>query len=119
MGATDAETWTGISVFRKKIPGVDYGENDVLINAEKRTACVGEACPAPIIINSMDGPDAVEAFSIAVPALPLCTEHNVEDGVPEPAYCGGVGTWVSLPKELWPASWAGMEDPVCPLILSL
>ena len=25
---------------------------------------------------------------------------------------GGTPTWVRLPREAWPASWAGMRDPV-------
>ena len=32
---------------------------------------------------------------------------------------GGVQTWVSLPEEEWPPAWAGMKDPVCPLVLAL
>ena len=31
----------------------------------------------------------------------------------------GITTWVRLPRDQWPASWAGMQDPVCPLILAL
>ena len=31
----------------------------------------------------------------------------------------GDPTWVRLPREQWPASWQGMRDPVCPLILAL
>eukprot|EP00959_Pyramimonas_sp_CCMP1952_P001429 29295-Pyramimonas_sp.AAC.1 len=32
---------------------------------------------------------------------------------------GGTPTWVRLPKEAWPESWAGMIDPLCPLLLAL
>ena len=31
----------------------------------------------------------------------------------------GDPTWVRLPKDRWPAAWAKMHDPVCPLILAL
>ena len=35
------------------------------------------------------------------------------------AYLTGTETWVRLPKEQWPDAWAGMVDPVCPLVLAL
>ena len=31
----------------------------------------------------------------------------------------GVATWVRIPHEQWPKSWANMRDPVCPLVLAL
>lgn len=31
----------------------------------------------------------------------------------------GIKAWIRLPRERWPASWAGMQDPVCPLLLAL
>ena len=31
----------------------------------------------------------------------------------------GVPTWVRIPREMWPKSWANMRDPVCPLVLAL
>ena len=31
----------------------------------------------------------------------------------------GVPTWVRLPRDQWPKSWAEMKDPVCPLVLAL
>ena len=31
----------------------------------------------------------------------------------------GTKTVVRLPKNLWPPTWSGMVDPVCPLLLSL
>ena len=35
------------------------------------------------------------------------------------AELGGPKTWFRIPKERWPDSWEGIEDPVCPLRLAL
>ena len=35
------------------------------------------------------------------------------------AWLMGTETWVRLPRDQWPKSWDGMEDPVCPLVLAL
>ena len=32
---------------------------------------------------------------------------------------GGTDTWVELPKELQPESWAGFRRPVCRLLMAL
>ena len=49
--------------------------------------------------------------------------HEIQQSDAEQAYTqsklGGDPTWVRLPREQWPASWKGMKDPVCPLILAL
>ena len=49
--------------------------------------------------------------------------HVIQQSDAEQAYTqsklGGDPTWVRLPKEQWPESWKGMQDPVCPLKLAL
>ena len=49
--------------------------------------------------------------------------HATEQSDAEQAYTQamlvGTETWVRIPPEQWPASWAGKSDPVCPLILAL
>ncbi len=35
------------------------------------------------------------------------------------SWLGGITTWVRLPLDQWPASWKGMRDPVCKLVLAL
>jgi hypothetical protein len=35
------------------------------------------------------------------------------------AWLEGTDTWIRLPRDQWPAQWAGYEDPVCPLRLAL
>ena len=60
----------------------------------------------------------------ACDAYGLLAGHCVEQCDAEQAYVqskllGAVPTWVRLPQERWPASWAGMKDPVCPLVLAL
>ena len=55
----------------------------------------------------------------------LLPGNDVEQSDAEQAYTqsvlGGTKTWVRLPREQWPQAWVdkGMQDPVCPLILSL
>ncbi len=53
----------------------------------------------------------------------LVPDHEVWQADAERAYTqsklGGVTTWVRLPPEQWPASWAGMHDPVCKLVFAL
>jgi len=59
----------------------------------------------------------------ACDAFGLAAGHSVEQADAAQAYIHaqlkGVPTWVHLPKERWPEKWAGMRDPVCPLILAL
>ena len=49
--------------------------------------------------------------------------HTIEMADGESAYTqaelGGPLTWVRIPRERWPESWEGTEDPVCPLRLAL
>ena len=65
---------------------------------------------------TMEGGKACDAFGLAA-------GHFVEQADAAQAYIHaqlkGVPTWVRLPKERWPEKWAGMRDPVCPLLLAL
>ena len=49
--------------------------------------------------------------------------HAVEQCDAEQAYTqallDGTDMWVRLPRDQWPEAWAGMADPVCPLVLAL
>ncbi len=53
----------------------------------------------------------------------LIEGHIVMQADAEQAYTQallkGTTTWVRLPRDQWPKSWAGMSDPVCPLVLAL
>jgi hypothetical protein len=53
----------------------------------------------------------------------MCPGNEVEQCDAEQAYTQailkGTTTWVRLPRDQWPKAWAGMTDPVCPLILAL
>ena len=53
----------------------------------------------------------------------LLPGHAIEQSDAEQAYTqsklGGTPTWVRLRRERWPAGWDQIDDPVCPLILSL
>jgi len=69
------------------------------------------SCPA-----TMEAARAADAYG--------CIEgHDVQQCDAEQAYTQaelkGTNTWVRLPRDQWPESWAGMKDPVCPLILAL
>jgi hypothetical protein len=59
----------------------------------------------------------------AADAYGLQAGSSTEQSDAEQAYIqsklGGDPTWVRLPRDRWPASWGGMRDPVCPLILAL
>ena len=60
----------------------------------------------------------------ACDAYGLLPGHSVEQCDAEQAYIqskleGPTPTWVRIPRERWPAEWAEMRDPVCPLILAL
>ena len=56
-------------------------------------------------------------------AYGLLPGHAVQQSDAEQAYTQawlqGTPTWVRLPRDQWPESWAGMDDPVCPLHLAL
>jgi hypothetical protein len=60
----------------------------------------------------------------ACDAFGLVNGHDVQQADAEQAYIqsrlgGDVTTWVRLPPERRPKSWANMRDPVCPLRLAL
>ena len=56
-------------------------------------------------------------------AYVLMPGHSVQQADAEQAYTqaeiDGTPTWVRLPHEQWPTSWAGVSDSVCPLKLAL
>ena len=65
-----------------------------------------------------------------VDAYSLCDGNNGEQSDAPKAYTqcpmleglpgfDQLETWVSLERDQWPASWAGMHDPVCPLLRAL
>ena len=65
---------------------------------------------------SMEAGKALDAYG--------CVEGNdIQQADAIQAYIhadlGGVETWVRLPREQWPKSWNGMEDPVCSLLKAL
>ena len=69
------------------------------------------SCPA-----TMEAARAADAYG--------CLDgHDIQQCDAEQAYTqaelSGTPTWVRLPRDQWPASWAGMKDPVCPLVLAL
>eukprot|EP00959_Pyramimonas_sp_CCMP1952_P097232 2032467-Pyramimonas_sp.AAC.1 len=53
----------------------------------------------------------------------LFEDHDIQQADARQAHAqsklGGAPTWVRLPKEAWPGSWAGMIDPVRPSLLAL
>ena len=60
----------------------------------------------------------------ALDCLGCTPDYTVKTGDARGAYTqsylkGHVKTWVSLPSNRWPASWKGMKNPVCPLVLAL
>jgi hypothetical protein len=67
-------------------------------------------------------PATMEAARCA-DAYGMCPGHDVEQCDAEQAYTQatlkGTTTWIRLPRDQWPKEWAGMTDPVCPLILAL
>ena len=67
-------------------------------------------------------PATMEAGKMA-DAYGVMTGHTIEMADGESAYTqaelGGPLTWVRIPRERWPDSWEGTEDPVCPLRLAL
>ena len=69
------------------------------------------SCPA-----TMEAAKAADCYG-------LIEGNGTECSDAEQAYTqsklGGVQTWVALPPEEWPPEWAGMTNPVCPLVLSL
>ena len=48
----------------------------------------------------------------------ICQQSDAEQAYTQ-ALLRGIATWVSLPRERWPASWAGLHDPVVPLHIAL
>ena len=66
--------------------------------------------------SSIEAGRAVDAFSV----FPGYTQEQ-SDAVSAytQSFLKGIMTWVSLPRERWPASWKGMHNPVCPLVLNL
>ena len=67
-------------------------------------------------------PATMEAGKMA-DAYGVMEGHTIEMADGESAYTqaelGGPLTWVRIPRERWPESWEGTEDPVCPLRLAL
>jgi len=65
-------------------------------------------------------PSTMEAARCA-DACGLLHDHAVQQSDAEQAFTqawlDGTATWVRLPRDQWPASWANMTDPVCPLRL--
>ena len=69
------------------------------------------SCPA-----TMDAAKTADCYGVA-------HGNSVQQADAEQAYTqsklGGVATWIRLPDDQRPASWAGLHDPVCPLVLAL
>ena len=67
-------------------------------------------------------PVAMEASKF-VDAYGFFKGHDIQQADADQAYVqsklGGTPTWVRIPKQYQPGSWAGLKDPVCPLVLSL
>ena len=72
--------------------------------------------------NLSSNPATIEAPKV-VDAFGLFPGHTVEQADAQQAYTQseleGIATWVRLPADARPASWAGYRDPVCPLRLAL
>eukprot|EP00959_Pyramimonas_sp_CCMP1952_P148039 3097799-Pyramimonas_sp.AAC.1 len=66
-------------------------------------------------LSSCSCPATMQA-SKAVDACGLFENHDIQQADARQAYTlsklGGTPTWVRLPKEAWPDSWAGMTNPV-------
>eukprot|EP00959_Pyramimonas_sp_CCMP1952_P346108 7249108-Pyramimonas_sp.AAC.1 len=90
---------------------VFYGSD--VVDQDKDVALSQElsSCPA-----TMQGSKAADTYG-------LFENHDVQQADARQAYTqsmlGGTPTWARLPEEAWPKSWAGMVDPVCPLLLAL
>jgi hypothetical protein len=69
------------------------------------------SCPA-----TMEAAKAADCYG-------LFPGHDIQQADAEQAYTqaklGGTPTWVRLPPDARPKSWAGFRDPVCPLRLAL
>jgi hypothetical protein len=61
--------------------------------------------------NSTEQCDAEQAYVQAKLGGKILGGAKSLDDIPK--------TWIRLPHEQWPKSWAKMRDPVCPLILAL
>ena len=75
------------------------------------------------IFNELSSSPAGLEVSKAVDCYGSIKGHSIEQCDAEQAYVqaklGGTPTWVRLPKELRPESWAKYKDPVCLLKLAL
>ena len=75
------------------------------------------------MFDDLGSAPATMAAAKAADAFGIFHGHTIEQADAEQAYIqsklGGTPTWVRLPPERWPKSWAGLRDPVCPLILAL
>ena len=80
-------------------------------------------CSRPAIFEELSPSPATLEASKAVDAFGLLPGNDIQQRDAEQAYVqsklGGTPAWVRLPKDRWPVSWAGVRDPVCPLIFSL
>jgi len=69
------------------------------------------SCPA-----TMEAGKAADCFG-------MMPGHDLQQGDAVQSYTqsrlGGVETWIRLPEDQQPASWRGIRDPVCPLVLAL
>ena len=69
-----------------------------------------------------NSPSSIEAGRV-VDAFSLFDGYVQEQSDAVSAYTQsfltGPPTWVAVPHERWPKEWAGMKNPVCPLVLNL
>ena len=71
------------------------------------------SCPA-----TMEAARAADAYGL-MPGH-ACQQSDATQAYTQAWLLGdGVETWVRLPRDQWPPSWKGMQDPVCPLRLAL
>eukprot|EP00972_Heterocapsa_arctica_P014814 2183494-Heterocapsa_arctica.AAC.1 len=75
------------------------------------------------IFNELSSTPATLEASKAVDAYGLMPDNSIGQCDAEQAYAqsklGGITTWVTLPRERWPASFKGFTQPVVILKLSL
>eukprot|EP00959_Pyramimonas_sp_CCMP1952_P336140 7038560-Pyramimonas_sp.AAC.1 len=91
---------------------VVFGGSDV-VDQDKNVALFQEQSSCPATVQASKAADAHGLFE----------DHDIQQADVRQARAqsklGGTPTWVRLPKEAWPESWAGMVDPACPLLLAL